>query len=170
MEFIFVVGGSYKAFYLNYLPRINNPDIIVFNQNIFYDFDTDLERGFCGPVSAELKHLNKLFNCPIVVYGVRVKEGKKDKCFILCKNGKIKVFDTNYDIYLNIKNHYILIGSNEYFSSKVFATITIQDDDQLFKFNQRYIGNYFYINKKSVILSKDSKFYKKFNKCCKFIL
>ena len=82
MEFVFVVGGSYKAFYLNQLHKIGKPSIIVFNQDIFYDFNVDLEEGFAGAVSAELIELNKLFNCPIVVYGTMIKNNSKDKCII----------------------------------------------------------------------------------------
>lgn len=170
MEFVFVVGGSYKAFYLNRLYKIGKPDIIIFHQNIFYDFDLDLEKDFNGPVSDELKYLNKLFNCPIVVYGVRGKCNKKNKCFIVCCNGEIKIFDPNSDIYIRVKDRYILIGSKRYFSSKTFATISICDSGQFYKINQRESNNYFCINKKNVMLIKGGKFYKKFNKCCKFIL
>ena len=80
MEFVFVIGGSYKSFYLNKLRKIGKPDIIVFNQNIFYDFDITAESGFNGPVSKELLHLNSLLNCPVLVYGVKIDNGKnKDK-------------------------------------------------------------------------------------------
>lgn len=170
MEFVFVVGGSYKAFYLNRLSKVGNPDIIVFNQNIFYDFDMEKERYFNGPVSVELKQLNKLFNCPIIVYGTIIKDCQKDKCFILCNHGKIKVFDENCDIYIKIKNCYILIGNKQYFLSKTFATITMSNDIKFAKERRHKINNYFYCNKKGVTLFKGGKFYKKFNKCCKFIL
>ena len=170
MKFVFVVGGSYRAFYLNQLHKIDNPDIIVFNQNIFYDFDMEKERGFNGPVSIELKKLNNLFNCPIIVYGSMIKARKKDKCFILCNHGKIKVFDENCDIYIKVKNCYILIGSKQYFLSKTFATITMGNDIKIDKVRRDKINNYFYCDKKSVTLFKGAKFYKKFNKCCKFIL
>ena len=167
---MFVIGGSYKAFYLNYLAGLNKPDIIIFNQNIFYDFDIDNERGFNGPVSTELKALNTIFNCPIVVYGTRVKNNKGDKSFIVCSMGKIKIFDQHCDIYLKVKNHYILIGAKQYFLSNSFATISICDNTNSYKLNKNIIRNYFCVNSKSVILNLGGKFYKKFNKCCKFIL
>lgn len=170
MELVFVVGGSYKAFYLNYLPKIGNLDIIVFNQNIFYDFDITAESDFNGPVSKELLHLNSLLNCPVVVYGVKIDNGKKCKCFIVCNNGKIKIFERNSDIYVKVKNYYILVGAKVYYSSKAFATITMLDDIKNPKINQSKVRNYFLCDKKTVTLFKGGKFYKKFSKCCKFIL
>ena len=170
MKFVFVVGGSYRSVYLNYLSGLSSPDIIVFNSNVLYDFDIDLENNFSGPVSAELLYLNTLFNCPIVVYGTRVKCCKKDKCFIVCTNGKIKIFEQNSDVYLWVKNCYILVGTNRYFSSQAFATISIQDSTQMVNPKQCGISNYFCMDKKSVTLISGGKFYKKFNKCCKFTL
>ena len=170
MKFVFVVGGSYKAFYLNHLSKIYNPNIIVFNQNIFYDFDIDAEKDFNGPVSNELMHLHSLFNCPIAVYGTKIVNGEKYRCFITCSNSKIKIFEQNSDIYIRVKNCYVLIGSNSYYSSKAFATITVSDNTNPPKVKQGAINNYFYCNKRGVTLFKGGKFYKKFNKCCKFIL
>ena len=170
MEFVFVVGGSYKAFCLNHLHNIGTPDLIIFNQNIFYDFDVEVEGNFNGPVSSELIYLNNLFNCPIVVYGSKVVKGEKHKCFIICSHRKIKIFEQHRDIYLRVENNYILIGSNQYFRSKTFATITISDNEQSLKLKQSEVNNYFQLNKKSITLNRGNKFCKKFNKCCKFIL
>ena len=170
MKFAFVIGGSYKSFYLNYLYKIGRPDIIVFNSEIFYDFDVEKESCFNGPISKELKYLNKVFKCPIVVHNTIINNGQKDKCFIVCNHGKINIFDKNCDIYIRTKNKWILIGSKQYYCSNVYATITIGNSGQWFRPNQRVMNNYFYVNKKNVMLFSNGKFYRKFNKCCKFIL
>ena len=167
---ICVIGGSYKSFYLNKLRKIGKPDIIVFNQNIFYDFDTEIERSLDGPVSTELIYLNQLFNCPIAVYSTRINNGKIDKCFILCNNSKIKIFEQNCEVYIKLKDGYVLLCNKRYFYSNVFATIIMQDRFNPLIFNPKSKNNCFYCTPKNVTLIKDGKFYKKFNKCCKFIL
>lgn len=170
MKIMFVVGGSYKGFYLNKVNEINNIDLLIFNQNIFYDFDCDEEFDFGGLITNELINLNKKINCPIIVYGWLINRGIRSKCFILCNNQKIDVVDANKDIYLNIKGRFILLGNRQYLYSKTFATISMLDEQNLNKIDKMYINNYFICDKKSVTYLNRNKSYRKFQKCCEFIL
>ena len=91
MKFVFVVGGSYKGFYLNKLNRIKYVDLLIFHQNIFYEFDYEQEQFYDAPVSKELISLNEKLKCPILVYGVMLKDNIRTKCFILCVYGKVSI-------------------------------------------------------------------------------
>ena len=91
MKFVFVVGGSYKSFYLNELNKIKNPNLLIFYHDIFYDFNYEQEVYGDGIVSNELIALNKKLKCPIVICGVLFKGGVRQKCFIICIKGKIKL-------------------------------------------------------------------------------
>jgi len=169
MKFVFVVGGSYKSFYLNYISRIKDADLLIFNQGIFYDFDYNKEQ-VCPNASMELLNLNRKLNCPIIVYCSVVKDGIKSKCFLLCNKQKLSIINEDRDIYLKIRDEYILIGNRLYVYSQAFATISILD-----RFNDDYNtckrgNNRFICTKKKVLVINKGKVYRKFQKCCYFIL
>lgn len=171
MKFMFVVGGSYKSFYLNQIKNIKKIDLLVFHQNIFYDFDYVQEKFFDAPVSKELISLNQIVKCPIVVYGNFVKENKIKKCFILCVHGKVSIIDCVKDIYLYIKGKFILIGNRLYNYSRAFATISIVDEKYNFqKIGKTYQKNYFICDTRGVSRIKNGKIYRKFRKCGYFSL
>lgn len=170
MKFVFVVGGSYKSFYLNQINKIRNIDLMIFNQNIFYDFDYEKEQTYNGPITQELIYLNQKLNCPIVVYGVLNKCNIKSRCFILCNNQKIKIIDANKDVYLVVKGRFVLIGNRVYNRSNAFATISMTEDQNCMVFEKIYLNNYFMCDKKCVTLLNKGKICRKFQKCCKFIL
>lgn len=170
MKFVFVVGGTYKSFYLNELNKIKNASFVVFYHNIFYDFNYEQEIFKDAQVSNELIFLNKKLKCPIVVCGVLNKDGIRRKCFIVCNKGKIKLINYLHDIYLYINKKLILIGSKIYNNSNAFATISIAEKKYNNESNLKYKNNYFIFNKKNVTLITKHKVYKKFRKCCYFIL
>ncbi|MBQ7797796.1 MAG: hypothetical protein IJ371_01585 [Clostridia bacterium] len=130
MKFMFVVGGSYKGFYLNQVKNIKKIDLLIFHQNIFYDFDYIQEKYFDAPVSKELISLNIKLKCPIIVYGNFIKNNIKQHCYILCSNKKVSVINEYKDLYLYIKGKFILIGNKIYRKSKAFATISLINDKQ----------------------------------------
>lgn len=169
MKLVFVVGGSYKSFYLNYIERIKGVDLLIFNQGIFYDFDYNKERS-CPIVSMELLDLNRKVDCPIVVYGSMVKDGVKGKCFFVCNKQKLQIFNADRDIYLRVKNKYILIGNKLYMSSRTFATISIMNEIYDIKSQIKNRNNYLICADKQVMLIYGNKIYRKFQKCCYFIL
>ena len=168
---MFVIGGTYKSFYINHLSKINNIDLLVFGQNIFYDFDYEQEYLFDAPVTKELIELNKKLNCPIVVRSKsRLFDIVKD-CFVICINGKVAVVDCEQDIYVCIKNKLVLISNIMYKRTKAFATIVMGKTKQNWKNLTKSVqSNYFICDKKSVIRLQNGKFYRKFRKCCYFSL
>ena len=168
---MFVVGGSYKGFYINELKKINKIDLLVFHQNIFYDFDYEQEYLGYAPVTKELISLNKILKCPIVIYGVSKFLEKKQRCFILCINEKVSVVDSIKDIYLYIKGKVVLIGNKLYKNSKAFSTISIFDKKQNFQnISKNMSNNCFICDKKGVSLIRYGGIYRKFRKCCYFSL
>ncbi len=170
MKILFVVGGSYKGFYLNELLKIKNVDLIVFNQNIFYEFDYEQEY-LCNPVvSNELISLNHRFNCPIVVYGEANFLGKKEKCFILCVNQKVSIIKQYSNIYLFIKGKTILITNKlqRYTKNRITISLINQKYYNLDQLNSS--NNYFICDKKGVFRLQNGKIYRKFRKYCYFRL
>lgn len=171
MKFVFVMGGSYKGFYLNQLNKIKRADLIIFHQDIFYEFNYIKESSNYAPVTKELINLNQKLKCPILVYGILNKNGIINKCFILCVNGKVSIIDCKKDIYLYIKGKFILISTKIYKYSDAFSIISILDKKcNLPNILQTTAKNYFICDKKGVTLIKNNKIYRKFRKCCNFIL
>ena len=169
MKFMFVVGGSYKGFYINELKKINKIDLLIFNQGIFYDFDYEQEYLGDAPVSKELISLNQKLKCPIVVYGRSKFLNDNQKCFIICVNERISIINENKDVYLYIKGKFILIGNRFYKKSKAFATISIMENVR----NYREFSvnkNYFICDKRGVTRLQNGMMYRKFRKYCYFIL
>lgn len=171
MKFMFVMGGSYKGFYINQLKNIKKIDLLIFNQNIFYDFDYEQEYLGDAPVTKELINLNKILNCPIIVYGnYKLFENIK-KCFIICVNGKVSTIDVNKDIYLYVNQKSILIGNKLYKNSRAFSTISIIDKRNNYQeISQNESHNYFICDKKGVSRLQNGKIYRKFKKWCYFTL
>lgn len=167
---MFVVGGSYKSFYINELKKINNIDLLIFHQNIFYDFDYEQEYLKDAPVTNELINLNKRLNCPIVVYGFSNFLNNRKKCFIVCVNGKVSVIDCKKDVYLYIKGKLILIGNKIYKNTHAFATISVIDKNNFNVFYKNKFNNYFICDLKGVSRYQNGKIYRKFRKCCYFSL
>lgn len=171
MKFMFVVGGSYKSFYLNQLKNINKIDLLIFNQNIFYDFNYEQEYLDDNIVTQELIMLNKKLNCPIIVYGKYKFFNKEQKCFILCVNGKVSVINRTDDIYLYIKGKMVLIGNKLYKKTKTFSTISMLDSrPDLQVISKNLPLNYFVCDKTGVSRLQYDKIYRKFQKYCYFSL
>lgn len=168
---MFVVGGSYKGFYINELNKIKNIDLLIFHQNIFYDFDYEQEYLENALVSNELITLNKKLNCPIIVYGCYKLLNKRNKCFILCVNQKVSIIEDYKDVYLYIKGKCVLVGNKIYFNSKADACISIINKQLNSRiFGKNFPNNYFICDTKGVTKIKDGKICRKFRKCCYFSL
>lgn len=171
MKIMFVVGGSYKGFYLNQLIKNRRLDFLFFHQNIFYEYDIEKERLGLGVVKKELLELNDKFQCPILVYGKILKNGNLKKCFILCRQNRVKIIDENNCIYLYTKKQLILISNKSCGYSKADINILIKDKmTGLDCINKNEFNNLFICHKKGVIYLKNNKIYKKFRKCCYFTL
>lgn len=171
MKFVFVVGGSYKGFYINQLKNIKKIDLLVFHQDIFYDFEYAQEKLFNGPITKEIIELNNILKCPILIYGILKNNNIRQKCFILCVNGKVSIINSNKNVYLYIKGNPILINNKIYNYSKTNIEISMIDGKlNTHKFKKYNIKTHFICDKKGVTCIKKGKFYRKFRKCCYFSL
>lgn len=167
-----MVGGSYKGFYLNQINKIKHVDLIIFQKGIIYDFD--YEEEYCGSkvVGGELVALNKKFGCPIVVFGNSVFLGNKEKCFIVCINGKVSVIPIYRDVYLYLHGKLILISNKINainMSNKYFSLILMLDKKMKVNFN-KMAKNLFVCDGRGVVRVQEGIFYKKFRKYCYFSL
>jgi hypothetical protein len=171
MKFMFVVGGTYKGFYINELKNINEIDLLVFQQNIFYIFDYEKEIVSDGVVTEELIYLNQKLNCPIVVYGTYKFMNEIKKCFIVCVNGNVAVVDDSKVFYLYVKGRLVLISNKIYNKSRAFAIISIMDKKiEIENIYKNLPSNYFICDKKGVFKIQNGKIYRKFRKYCYFVL
>ncbi|MBR6778900.1 MAG: hypothetical protein IKM43_01955 [Clostridia bacterium] len=85
MEIVYVAGGSYKSFYLNYFLRLNKCDLIIFNFGIFYDLSDKIQEN--THVFDEIKMISKKLSSIVVACVYKVKN--KQKRFIVCNADKI---------------------------------------------------------------------------------
>ena len=168
---MFVVGGSYKGFYLNQLKKIGKIDLLIFQQDIFYEFDYEQELLGEAVVSKELIYLNKLLNCPIVVYGESNLLGQKSKCLITCVNGKISIVDNGVDVSIFIKQKNVIISNKLFKYNNNFVTISLVDKKPFYLEKYKNAGNnYFICDKTGVTKIKNAQIYRKFKKYCYFSL
>lgn len=171
MKLLFVVGGSYKAFYLNQLKNINNVDIVIFQQGIFYDFDYEEELLGEALVSKELLHLNGMLGCPIIVFGQSNLMGNKSKCLIACVNNKISIISKNDELCLFVKRRSVVMSSKLFARGRGFVTISLLDKKAVNLDEYKNMGNnYFICDKTGVTKIKNGQIYRKFRKYCYFRL
>lgn len=172
MRFLFVVGGSYKGFYLNQIGKVGRVDLIVFQQGIIYDFDYAEEYCGNGVVGKELIALSRRFDCPIVALGYNAFFGKREKCFIVCVNGKISIIPAYKNVNLYIHGKLILISNNPYEienADKYFSFILLTNKKVQINSN-KLAKNLFICDNNSVTRWQGKSFYKKFRKYCYFSL
>lgn len=170
MKIVFVVGGSYKWFYLNKLNKIKKIDLLIFHQNIFYKLDCDdiLNNDI---IFKEIIYLNNILKCPICVCGILNKNGINQKIFIVCVKGKISLINCNKDIYLYIRNKLIVISTRFCKYSKAFALIEISNNSNMLqKSTKNRQKNHFICCPRGVLYVCDNKIYRKIRKCCYFTL
>ncbi|MFQ6723747.1 MAG: hypothetical protein ACLRFE_00240 [Clostridia bacterium] len=168
MKFVFVVGGSYKRFYINDLSQSVGADLVLFNQNIFYEID-NIKHISKSIVGKELLELNHKLNCPIVVYGIVNQNGVKHKRFVVCINGKVSLIKYN-KAYLNINNKIVLITNQIYDNSQANVLICMNDNDIKYEKLKNNTNHYFICTKRGVQYLNKGKIYTKFRKCCNFVL
>ncbi len=171
MKLMFVVGGSYKGFYVNQIKNIKNIDLLVFHQDIFYELDYAKSSSNIKSIFNELIGLNSYLKCPILVLDSIKNKAESKNVFILCNHKKVSIINSVKDIYLPIKKKYILIGNKYYKTSQTFATISIvKERCTLINDKIKYPKNYFICDKKGVTYIKGNKIYRKFRKYCYFTL
>lgn len=113
MKIIFVSGGSYKSFYLNYYLKLKRCDLLVFNFGVIYDYDLKHENNSLGIVKPELISIANRLNA-IVVAGVNVIDnGQIKKSILICDGKTITLKPSEIGAYLIIKNRHFVIGNEK---------------------------------------------------------
>lgn len=176
MKILFVVGGSYKAFYLNNIHKFKRLDFIVFQENILYEFDYYNEYFGDKTITNEMVGLARKFKCKIVA---KIKTNlcgiKKDEILYCDKNG-VKLINNNRFLELFVKNKQIYFSNNFlYKKSNCFVYFFKNKND----FNQSSCINNNFNNRKSAIFVCDKYgvnliynkiITRKFRKICYFSL
>ena len=88
MEIIYVAGGSYKSFYINYFLKLKKCDLIVFNYSVFYNINNKQDFNL---VKNEIMQLSSIKNCKIIA----VLKIKDKKVFCFCNKTNFTIFNYN---------------------------------------------------------------------------
>lgn len=113
MKIIFVSGGSYKSFYLNYYLKLKRCDLLVFNFGVIYDYDLNIENSNFAIVKPELLSIANRLNS-IVVAGVNVIDnGQIMKSILVCDGKTITLKPADIGTYVTIKNRHFVIGNEK---------------------------------------------------------
>ena len=104
-----------------------------------------------------------------MVYGCSNFLGNNQKCFIVCVNENVSIIESDKDVYLYVKERFVLISNKIHIKSKAFATISIMEKAIS---NPKILSNnnYFICDKKGVTRCQNGEMYRKFRKYCYFIL
>lgn len=170
MNIVFVVGGSYKAFYLNYLKKLKDVDLIVFQENILYEYDYYNETYGLKTVSNEMMNLASMFDCKVLAVVKSNLLGNIKKEILYADKDKVYLFDIANYLNLIIKNKLVsfAVGKNLNWG-EVIIRIDLNKTFNKIKFHDRR-KTYLYCNKSCVNLVKNGKIKRKFRKICYFCL
>lgn len=169
MKILFVVGGGYKAFYLNHLKRFHSLDLLVFQSNILYEFNYYNEMLKDGLITNEILSLQKKFNTKIIaiintnLFGIIKKE-----CLYCDENG-IKILNLNKNINLFIKNKKIIIKNRYFVPNKDICIFIINKSENKNKYI-KLLKKGFVCDDKGVTLVNNGRIIRKFRKICYFSL
>lgn len=170
MKILFVVGGSYKAFYLNNVNRYKKLDLIVFQDNILYEYDYYNETFGNKIITKEMMSLQKKFKCKIIAKIKTNLFNIKNNEILYCDKSGVKIIKNNNYIKLFIKNKQFLIA-NKIINIKSDYFIYFSKNKNEFKINNSFNKNKIFVCDKSGV----SFYYKtfairKFQKTCYFTL
>lgn len=167
MKIVFVVGGSYKAFYLNYLKKINKIDLLIFQENILYDFDIYEELNNNPIVTQEILALSKKLDCKIVAIVNTNLLGIKNKEILYCDKENVNLISTDRYLSLIFNNKKVLIGCKDIYSNSAL-TIKVEPNN---KTSNKYCTKRCLIcDKQGVSFVNKGKITKKIRKICYFSL
>ena len=170
MKILFVVGGSYKAFYLNYLKKIKNIDLLVFQDEILYEYNYYNEKFDSALITNEMIYLSKLLKCKIIakiktnLFGIIKNE------ILFCDENGVKIFNIKKNLNIYIKNKLISFSFN--YNVMKYADIMINVIPyKIRKYHLNFTKqNRFICDKQGVYSIINSKIKRKFRKVCYFSL
>lgn len=177
MKILFVVGGSYKAFYLNNIQKYKELDLLIFQNNILYEYDYYNENFGEKTITNEMMSLQEKLHCKIIA---KIKTNlcgiKKDEV-LYCDNNGVKILNNNRYMEIFIKNkkffisNYCIIAKSEYFiyflKNKNDFCIPRRNYDNIY-FSKKSI--FFVCDKCGVNMIKNNFMTRKFRKICYFSL
>jgi len=167
MKIVFVVGGSYKAFYLNYLKKLEKIDLLIFQENILYDFDIFEELHDKPIITQELFSLSKKLNCKIIAIVNTDLLGVKNKEILYCDKENFSLIGLDRYLSLIYNNKKILIGCKD-FNKKSSLSIKIKIENV--KSNNFCTKKCLICDKHGVTFVNNGKISKKNRKICYFSL
>ncbi len=177
MKILFVVGGSYKAFYLNNIHKYKKLDLIIFQENILYEYDYYNELLGEQTITNEMISLAKKFKCKIIA---KIKTNlcgiKKDEILYCDKNG-VKIINNNRFLKICVKDKQICI-SNYYLTNKSDYFIYFFKNKNDFYLPENRTRQCNYLNKSAIFVCDkfgvdlliNKNMTRKFRKICYFSL
>ena len=169
MNIVFVVGGSYKAFYINNINKLKKIDLLVFQENILYEFDYYNELLGAKTVTNEMINLATTLNCKIVAIVSTNFFGEKSREILYADNEKVSLIsDKNY-LDLIIDKIRLKIGVDKLKEDvSIFLKLYAK---KLYKMKiWASKGVSFFCNKSGVKMIKNGKIKRKNRKICYFCL
>ena len=171
MKIGFVVGGSYKGFYINHLNECKDLDILVFQEGLLYEYDYYNENFGAKTVTKEILNLSKKLHCKIFA---KIKTNllgnlkneilycDGEKVTIICPERYIKILINKKSVIFTLKN--VLFDCADIFITLIKNRLEIKN-------NKKYRHkNTFLCDKRGVDYVKNGRMIRKFRKFCYFSL
>lgn len=169
MKILFVVGGSYKAFYLNNIHKFKQLDLIVFQDGLLYEYDYYDETFGARTITNEMIGLCQKFNCKIVAKIQTKLFDKKYDEFLYCDKNGVKIIKNDRYFKICIKNKFFLI-SNYFVSAKSDYYVRFVKYRNELRLPQARRSVVFVCDKMGVDLHYNKFITRKFRKICYFTL
>ena len=169
MNIFCIAGGNFYSFYINYLFRIKQCDLLIFNFGIFDSFDRKNKISTDSSIK-EVEQISNHLNCPVLA-GVMLKSKHNIYPAILSfYRDQWLIRFAKHGIKLKIKNKTFIIGvSNTDF--KNFNKIVLSDVRIYPNINNcSSKKTYIFCDKFGVNIIYKKKLTRKFHKCSKIIL
>lgn len=171
MNLAFVVGGSYKAFYINHIKSYRDVDILVFQENILYEYDYFNENFGNKLVTTEMLNLSRKLNCVIFA---KIKTNMFGVCkdeILFCDGKKVYIFDKDRYIKIYLKEKSIIFSLRKVSvgCTNIFIRLT-KNRSEMENFKQKSHTRMFLCDKYGVEYVKFGKIKRKFRKFCYFSL
>lgn len=171
MKIAFVVGGNYKAFYINHIEECKGVDILVFQEGLLYEYDYYNEHFGSKVVTKEMLNLANKLNCVILA---KIKTNLSNEIhdeILYCDGEKVLTFNSDRYIKIFSKGKRIIFSlKNVFFEcADIFIRLT-KNRVEMKKIRQKCHKRTFLCDKHGVEYVKNGKIKRKFRKFCYFSL
>ena len=171
MKIAFVVGGNYKAFYINHIEECKGIDILVFQEGLLYEYDYFNESFGNKTITKEMIGLAKKLNCVILA---KIKTNLFNKScneILYCDGIKVLTFSGDRYIKLYLKGKRVIFSLKNVFwgCADIFIQLT-KNRLEMKKIRQKCHKQTFLCDKHGVEYVKNGKIKRKFRKFCYFSL